>query len=68
MENTIGSGSTIHATKIASNVHTRSMLFNENETCPSCDGDIQGLNKKRRLTYHNLKKVIRETCSSYVRP
>jgi hypothetical protein len=61
MGNTIGSGSTVHATQTASNLHTHSMLFNENETHPSCDEAIQGLNKKRRLTYHNLKKVIRET-------
>jgi hypothetical protein len=61
MGSTTGSGSTVHATQTASNVHTRSMLFNENETCPSCDEAIQGLNKKHRLTYHNLKKVIRET-------
>jgi hypothetical protein len=61
MGSAIGSGSTVHATQTASNVHTRSMLFNENENHPSCDGAIQGLNKKHKLTYNNLKKVICET-------
>jgi hypothetical protein len=60
MGNTIVSGSTVHATQTASNMHTCNMLFNENKTHPSCDEAIRGLNKKCRLTYHNLKKVIRE--------
>jgi hypothetical protein len=60
MRNTTSSGSNVHATKTASNIHTRHMLFNENETRPSCDEDIQSLNKKHRLTYQKLKKVIRE--------
>jgi hypothetical protein len=58
MRNTTSSGSTIHATQTASNLHSRHMLFNENETRPSCDEAIQSLNKKCRLTYHNLKNVI----------
>jgi hypothetical protein len=61
MGNTTGPGSTVHATQTASNVHTRRILFNENETRPSCDEAIHGLNKKCRLTYHNLKKVMRDT-------
>jgi hypothetical protein len=65
MGNTTGSGSTVHATQTTSNVHTRSMLFNDNETCPKCDEAIQGLNKKLRLTYHKLKKVMHETRPSY---
>jgi hypothetical protein len=60
MRNTTSSGSTVHATQTTSNLHTHPMLFNENETRPSCDEAIQSLNKKRRITYHNLKKVIRE--------
>jgi hypothetical protein len=60
IRNTTSSGSTVHATQTASNLHKRRMLFNQNETHPSCDEAIQSLNKKRRLTYHNLKKVIRE--------
>ena len=60
MGNTIGSACTVHPTQTALNLHTCSMLFNENETRPSCDEAIQSLNKKHRLTYHNLKKVIRE--------
>jgi hypothetical protein len=60
MRNTTSSGSTIHATQTASNLHTHCMLFNENETHPSYDEAIQGLNKKHILTYHNLKNVIRE--------
>jgi hypothetical protein len=36
------------------------MLFNQNETHPSCHEVILALNKKRRLSYHNLKNVIRE--------
>jgi hypothetical protein len=60
MGNTTGSRSTVHTTQTALNVHTCSMLFNENETRPSFDEAIQGLNKLRRITYHNLKKVIRE--------
>ena len=40
MGNSIGSGSTVHATQTTSNLHTCSMLFNENETRPSCDEAI----------------------------
>jgi hypothetical protein len=58
--NTTSSGSSVHATQTASNLHKRRMLFNHNETHPSCHEVIQTLNKKHRLTYHNLKKVIRE--------
>jgi hypothetical protein len=30
------------------------------EIHPNCDESIKGLNKKCRLSYHNLKKFIRE--------
>jgi hypothetical protein len=60
MKNTTSSGSIVHATQTTSNLHTRRMLFNENETRPSCDEAIQSLNTKCRLNFHNLKKVIRE--------
>jgi hypothetical protein len=30
----------------------------------SCDEAIQGLNKTRRVSYHNLKKVISKICPS----
>jgi hypothetical protein len=40
------------------------MFLNENETPPNCDKAIQGLNKKRRLIYHNLKNFMREICPS----
>jgi hypothetical protein len=56
MGHTTSSGSTVHATQTTLNLHTCSMLFNENETPPSCDESIRGLNKKRRLSYHNLKR------------
>jgi hypothetical protein len=56
----IGSGFNVHATQTASNLHTRGMLFNENETPPNCDKAIHGLNKKRRLSYHNLKRIMHE--------
>jgi hypothetical protein len=54
------SGFNVHATQTASNLHMRGMLFNENETPPNFDKAIQGLNKKHRLSYHNLKKIMRE--------
>jgi hypothetical protein len=40
MRNTTSSGSTVHATQTTSNLHKRHMLFNENETRPSCDEAI----------------------------
>jgi hypothetical protein len=58
--NIIGLGFNVHATQTASNLHTCGTFFNENETPPSCDKAIQGLNKKCRLIYHNLKKIMRE--------
>jgi hypothetical protein len=60
IRNSTNSGSTVHATQTASNMHKRHMLFSQNETHPSCDEAIQGSNKKCRLTYHKLKKVICE--------
>jgi hypothetical protein len=60
MRNTTSSGSADHAIQTALNLHKHRMLFNENEPHPSCDEAIQILNKKRRLTYHNLKNLIRE--------
>jgi hypothetical protein len=60
IRNTTISGSNFHATQTASNLHKCHMLFNQNETHPSCHEVIQTLNRKHRLTYHNLKKVIRE--------
>jgi hypothetical protein len=82
------SGLTVHATQTTSNLHSRGMLFSENETPPDCDmgrhglnkknmrkihdsGDeaIEGLNKKRRLSYHNLKKIVRQirpTCDKAI--
>jgi hypothetical protein len=69
----------VHATQTTSNMHTRGMLFSQNESPPgcdmhrqglnkknmrrihfSCDEPIEGLNKKRRVSYHNLKKIIRQ--------
>jgi hypothetical protein len=41
-------------------MHTHCMLFNDNETLPSCDKAIQGLNKKCRLSYHKLEKIMSE--------
>jgi hypothetical protein len=60
IENTIGSVSSVNSRKTTSNLHKCRMLFNQNETHPSCHEVILALNKKRRLSYHNLKKVIRE--------
>ena len=40
------SGFNVHTTQTASNLHTCGILFSENETPPSCDMAIQGLNKK----------------------
>jgi hypothetical protein len=56
MINTISSGSTVHATHIASNLHKHHMLFNENETHPSCDEAIQSLNKKMYTKLSKLEK------------
>jgi hypothetical protein len=58
--NTTGSGSSVNASQTTSNLHKRRMLFNQNETHPSFHEVILALNKKHRLSYHNLKKVIRE--------
>jgi hypothetical protein len=41
-----GSRLNVHATQMASNLHTRRILFSENETPLGCDMAIQGLNKK----------------------
>jgi hypothetical protein len=41
-----GSGLDVHATQTASNLHTRGMIFSENETLVGCDMAIEGLNKK----------------------
>jgi hypothetical protein len=60
MRNTTSSGSIVQATQTTSNFHTHCMLFNENESCPSCDEAMQSLHKKRIINHHNLKNVIRE--------
>jgi hypothetical protein len=52
--------SSVNASQTTSNVHKRRMLFNQSEIHPSCHQVILPLNKKRRLSYHNLKKVMRE--------
>jgi ribosomal protein L34E len=58
--NTVVPGSSVNASQTTSNVHKRRMLFNQSEIHPSFHEVILPLNKKRRLSYHNLKKVIRE--------
>ena len=49
----IGSGFNVHATQTASNLHTRGMLFSENETLVGCDMAIEGLNKKTMCEIHH---------------
>jgi hypothetical protein len=75
----LGLGLDVHATQTTSNLHTRRMIFSENETLVgsdmaieglnektmseihySCDEPIQGLNKKPRVIYQNLKKTMRQ--------
>jgi hypothetical protein len=41
------------ATQTTSNLHTRGMLFSENETPPGCDMGRQGLNKKNMREIHD---------------
>jgi hypothetical protein len=54
-----GSGLNVHATQTTSNLHTRGMLFSENETPPGCDMAIQGLNKKTmREIHHSCDEAI----------
>jgi hypothetical protein len=60
IRNTSSSRFIVHANQTASNLHKRRILSNHDETHPNCHQVIESLNKKRRLTYHNLKKVIRE--------
>jgi hypothetical protein len=60
MGNTTILGSSLNAIQTTLNLHKRHMLFNQNETHTSCHEVILPLNKKRRLSYHNLKKVICE--------
>jgi hypothetical protein len=52
--------STVNASQTTSNVHKHRMLSNQSEIHPNCHQVILPLNKKRRLSYHNLKKVMRE--------
>jgi hypothetical protein len=47
------SGFSVHATQTGSNLHTRGMLFSENETPPDCDMGRQGLNKKNMRKIHD---------------
>jgi hypothetical protein len=58
--NTTSSGSSVNASQSTSNLHRHPMLFNQNEIHPIFHEVILTLNKKCRLTYHNLKKVVHE--------
>jgi hypothetical protein len=47
-----GSGFNVHVIQTTSNLHTRRILFSENETPHDCDMAIQGLNKKSMREIH----------------
>jgi hypothetical protein len=50
----------VHGKQTASSLHKQHMLSSCDETHLDCHQVIESSIKKRRLTYHNLKKVIRE--------
>jgi hypothetical protein len=52
--------SSVTASETTSNVHKPRMLFNQSEIHPNYHYVILPLNKKCTLSYHNLKKVMRE--------
>jgi hypothetical protein len=60
IKSTSSSRFNVHANQTALNLHKRCILSNHDEIHPNCHRDIESLNKKHRLTYDNLKKVIRE--------
>jgi hypothetical protein len=53
LENIGGLELNVHATQTASNLHTHSMPFSQNETPSGCDMAIQGMNKKKMHEIHH---------------
>jgi hypothetical protein len=52
--------SSVNASQTTLNVHKRRMIFIQSEIHPNCHQVIFPLNKKHKLSYHDLKKVMHE--------